>query len=155
MLGYFIAIWSILRPFGIFRSNLLYFIVIWYIFPRFGILYQEKSGNPADWTDARFAFCLDNKICLIATQAKRCTRVDNDWRTAILTSRSHRATRCVCDKTAQNVAPPIFVKNKSIAFTVEKKLQKIGLLFKYENYPKKPVGQWAKIRPIWSPWSRR
>jgi hypothetical protein len=32
-LVYFVTIWSILRPFGIF-------------FPRFGILHQEKSGNP-------------------------------------------------------------------------------------------------------------
>jgi hypothetical protein len=34
------AIWSILRPFGI------YFMVILYILSRFGMLYQEKSGNP-------------------------------------------------------------------------------------------------------------
>jgi hypothetical protein len=32
-------------------AHLLYFVVIWYIFPRFGILYQEKSGNPADVDD--------------------------------------------------------------------------------------------------------
>jgi hypothetical protein len=41
------AIWSILRPLEIFYSHLVYFVVIWYISPRFGILYQEKSGNPA------------------------------------------------------------------------------------------------------------
>jgi hypothetical protein len=28
-------------------GHLVYFVVSWYIFPRFGILYQEKSGNPA------------------------------------------------------------------------------------------------------------
>jgi hypothetical protein len=36
---YFMAIWSILRPFGIMYVYLVYF-------SRFGILYQEKSGNP-------------------------------------------------------------------------------------------------------------
>jgi hypothetical protein len=46
MLVYPMDIWSILRPFGIFRGNLVYFVVIWYIFLRVGILYQEKSGNP-------------------------------------------------------------------------------------------------------------
>jgi hypothetical protein len=35
----FMAIWSILRPFGIFYSFLVYF-------PRFGMLYQEIYGNP-------------------------------------------------------------------------------------------------------------
>jgi hypothetical protein len=29
----FMTIWSYLRPFGIFRGNLVNFIVIWYIFP--------------------------------------------------------------------------------------------------------------------------
>jgi hypothetical protein len=43
---YFMDIWSILRPFYIFRGNLVYFVVIWYIFPGFGLLYQEKSGTP-------------------------------------------------------------------------------------------------------------
>jgi hypothetical protein len=57
MLVYFVAIWSILQPFGIFCGHLVYIFVIWYIcgifygylvyFSRFGILYQEKSGNPA------------------------------------------------------------------------------------------------------------
>jgi hypothetical protein len=40
------AIWSILRPFDKFSSNLVYFMVIWNIFSRFGVLYQENSGNP-------------------------------------------------------------------------------------------------------------
>jgi hypothetical protein len=44
---YFMAIWYILWPFGIFYGHLVYFMVICYIFPRFGMLYQEKSGNPA------------------------------------------------------------------------------------------------------------
>jgi hypothetical protein len=46
MLVYFMAIWSLLRKFGVFRGHLVYFMVIWYIFHRFGMLYQEKSGNP-------------------------------------------------------------------------------------------------------------
>jgi hypothetical protein len=25
-------------------------MVIWYIFPRFGMLYQEKFGNPVEWS---------------------------------------------------------------------------------------------------------
>jgi hypothetical protein len=47
MLVYFMAIWSILRPFGIFCGRLLYFMVICKVyFSRFGMLYQDKSGNP-------------------------------------------------------------------------------------------------------------
>jgi hypothetical protein len=46
MLVFFEAIWSILRPFGIFHYHLVNCMVIWYIFPRFGMLLQEKSGNP-------------------------------------------------------------------------------------------------------------
>jgi hypothetical protein len=42
---YFMAIWYILWPFGIFSGHLVYFMAIWYIFPRFGTMYQEKSGN--------------------------------------------------------------------------------------------------------------
>jgi hypothetical protein len=45
-LVYFVVIWYISWPFGIFRGHLVYFVVIWYISPHFGILYQEKSGNP-------------------------------------------------------------------------------------------------------------
>jgi hypothetical protein len=52
MLVYFMAIWSILWPFGLFCSHLVYFVAIWFIswllFSRFGMLYQNKSGNPAD-----------------------------------------------------------------------------------------------------------
>jgi hypothetical protein len=46
LLVYFMAIWSILRPFGIFCGYLVYFMVICYIFPRYGMRYLEKSGNP-------------------------------------------------------------------------------------------------------------
>jgi hypothetical protein len=56
-LVYFMAIWSILLPFGLFWytlwtlgidcCHLVYFMVIWYIFFRcFGMLWQEKSDNP-------------------------------------------------------------------------------------------------------------
>jgi hypothetical protein len=41
--GIFIAIWNILRQFGIFLVRL---VIFWYIFLRFGTL--SKSGNP-DW----------------------------------------------------------------------------------------------------------
>jgi hypothetical protein len=46
MLGYFMAFWSILRPYVIYSGHLADLIVIWYIFSRFGMLHQEKSGNP-------------------------------------------------------------------------------------------------------------
>jgi hypothetical protein len=51
---YFMAIWSILRPFGVLCGHLVFFMVIWYILPRFGMLYQEKSGNPAPNCMANF-----------------------------------------------------------------------------------------------------
>jgi hypothetical protein len=47
MLVYIMAIWSILRPFGIFMT--IWYILCsftWYIFSAFGIMYQEKSDNP-------------------------------------------------------------------------------------------------------------
>jgi hypothetical protein len=43
MLVYVMAVWSILRPFGIFCGHVVYFMVY---FSCFGMLYQEKSGNP-------------------------------------------------------------------------------------------------------------
>jgi hypothetical protein len=46
MLVYFVAIWSLLLPFGVFSGNLINLIVIWLIFSRFGMLDREKSGNP-------------------------------------------------------------------------------------------------------------
>jgi hypothetical protein len=38
MLVYFMTIWNILRPFGIFYDHLQYFIAIWYILWPFGIV---------------------------------------------------------------------------------------------------------------------
>jgi hypothetical protein len=59
MLVYYISIWNISQPFGIFYANfgifcgyLEYFVVIWNIFLSFGMLRKEKSGNPGpdfDW----------------------------------------------------------------------------------------------------------
>jgi hypothetical protein len=46
MLVYFMDIWPLLRPIGLFYAHLAYFMVIWYICPHFDMLYQEKSGNP-------------------------------------------------------------------------------------------------------------
>jgi hypothetical protein len=46
LLVYFMAIWYIVWPFGIFCGHSVYFMVTWYVFPRFGMLYHEKSGNP-------------------------------------------------------------------------------------------------------------
>jgi hypothetical protein len=43
---YFMGIWSISRPFGMFNGHLVYFVVIWYNFSRFGVFCQEKSDNP-------------------------------------------------------------------------------------------------------------
>jgi hypothetical protein len=40
-----LAIWS---KFTAILLCLIYFMVVWYIFPRFGMLYQGKSGNPAE-----------------------------------------------------------------------------------------------------------
>jgi hypothetical protein len=36
ILVYFMAIWSILRQFGLFYGNLVYFVAIWYILRLFG-----------------------------------------------------------------------------------------------------------------------
>jgi hypothetical protein len=47
MLLHFMAIWSILRPYGIFCCHLVYLKVIWYIFSRFWYVVPKKSGNPA------------------------------------------------------------------------------------------------------------
>jgi hypothetical protein len=46
--GIFMAIWSILRSFGIVCGHFVQFMVIWYIFSCFGMLCQEKSGNPRE-----------------------------------------------------------------------------------------------------------
>jgi hypothetical protein len=45
--GIFFTIWSILRLLEIIYGHFVCFVVIWYMFSRFGMLYQEKSGNPA------------------------------------------------------------------------------------------------------------
>jgi hypothetical protein len=42
---YFMAIWSILRPFCIFCGRLAHFMVIWHIFPRFGMLDHENLAT--------------------------------------------------------------------------------------------------------------
>jgi hypothetical protein len=43
----FRAMWSVLRPLGIFCGHSVYFTVIMKVyFSRFGMLYPEKSGNP-------------------------------------------------------------------------------------------------------------
>jgi hypothetical protein len=46
MLAYFMAIWNLLRPYGIFLWHLIYSVGIWYILAHFGMLHDEKSGNP-------------------------------------------------------------------------------------------------------------
>jgi hypothetical protein len=45
MLIYFMAIWNILRTYGIFYDHLVH-LCSFGIFSGFGITYQEKSGNP-------------------------------------------------------------------------------------------------------------
>jgi hypothetical protein len=47
MLVYFMAIWNILRPSGIFYGHLVMLWSFGIYFPRFGISGLEKSGNPA------------------------------------------------------------------------------------------------------------
>jgi hypothetical protein len=41
------AIWNTLWKFGTFYDHLVRFVFIGYICSGFGIMYQEKSGNPA------------------------------------------------------------------------------------------------------------
>jgi hypothetical protein len=51
-LVYYMAIWNIFLPFGIFFGHLvIYLMAVWYIFPRLGILNKEKSGNTAARAD--------------------------------------------------------------------------------------------------------
>jgi hypothetical protein len=47
---YLFVIWIIIRPFGIFFGHLVNYVVISYISPRFGTFFQEKSGNPAQYS---------------------------------------------------------------------------------------------------------
>jgi hypothetical protein len=58
ILIYFMAIWSIFVPVGIFYGALVYFVAIWNSFPRFGLLYQEKSGNPAIHVEQLSDLCI-------------------------------------------------------------------------------------------------
>jgi hypothetical protein len=46
--GLFCGRRSILRPFDTLYGHLVYFVVIWHISPRVGVLYQERSGHPAE-----------------------------------------------------------------------------------------------------------
>jgi hypothetical protein len=57
------AVSLITRQFGIF-GDLVYFIVIWSIFSRFGMLYQEKSGNPAQLSYLPLP-CVSVCLCLM------------------------------------------------------------------------------------------
>jgi hypothetical protein len=61
----FIALWSVLRQFGIFYGRLVYFGFVWYILgsfgiflPRFGILCKERSGSTDLMASARILFQL-------------------------------------------------------------------------------------------------
>jgi hypothetical protein len=62
MLIYFMAIWNILRTYGIFYDHLAQFVFIWYIFFAFGIMHQEKSGNPG-----RQHFYLSSALCNVGS----------------------------------------------------------------------------------------
>jgi hypothetical protein len=71
------AIWYVLRPFGIFYGHLVYLLVIWYIFPLFGcMLHQEKSGNPSsrsiltssfrdDQNSSHFHWAMTSFVCFL------------------------------------------------------------------------------------------
>jgi hypothetical protein len=47
ILIYFMAVWNILRIFGIFCDHSVHFVFIWYILSGFVIMHHEKSGNSA------------------------------------------------------------------------------------------------------------
>jgi hypothetical protein len=53
MLIYFMAIWNILRTFGLLHDRLVQFVLICYIYSGFGIIHEEKSGNPASYVRVR------------------------------------------------------------------------------------------------------
>jgi hypothetical protein len=65
MVVYFMGIWSILLPFGLFRGHLVQYIAIWYIFPVL-VCRTCKSGNPGLVTNvyARFGLEIDNLECV-------------------------------------------------------------------------------------------
>jgi hypothetical protein len=46
MFIYFMAIWNILRTFGIFYDHLVHFMIIWYIFPHFDMFRPRKIWQP-------------------------------------------------------------------------------------------------------------
>jgi hypothetical protein len=48
-LAYFMAIWYILRPFGIVYGHLVYYTAIWYIIRPFGILYGHLEYFAPFW----------------------------------------------------------------------------------------------------------
>jgi hypothetical protein len=70
------AIWSMIRQFGIFCGQLVYFMVIWYIFSRFGMLYQEKSGNPDvdSWVIQTASKSTNIKKCIRSSVTRRVLR---------------------------------------------------------------------------------
>jgi hypothetical protein len=53
MLEFGMAIWSIVRPFGIFYGHLVYFPPSWYIFSRFDMLYKENLATLLGTTGCR------------------------------------------------------------------------------------------------------
>jgi hypothetical protein len=60
----------------------------------------------------------------------------------------------VVKKYPQMHPKPNFDKFNNIAFSVEKIITKMRLSFLFKKIPKIKTTQLAKIRPIWSPWSR-
>jgi hypothetical protein len=75
MLVYFVEIWSILRQLDIFYLNSVHFVAIWYIFTRSGILYQEKSGNPAEVAGSDGMQELSHQFC----SSDFFARLDQTW----------------------------------------------------------------------------
>jgi hypothetical protein len=70
MLIYFMAIWNILRIFGIFYDHLVQFVFLWYILSGVGTVYQEKSGNPDDQSFSHFV-CVVSSSCFSSFVAKK------------------------------------------------------------------------------------
>jgi hypothetical protein len=68
---YFMAIWNILRPFGIFYGLLVILCSFWYISSHFGILYHEKSGNPGLWLGTEFYTWVENFMLWYETSSLR------------------------------------------------------------------------------------
>jgi hypothetical protein len=70
------AMWDVLRTFGIFYDNLVNFVFIWDIFPGNGIIYQEKSGNPG------FFVLSEPKFPVKKKEKKSCLKCDFTVQTA-------------------------------------------------------------------------